>query len=110
MTDDPSLMQIGTRHSLLHKFATSRSFTPPSGPIFLTLEEVVERYRGRVIEMLRPCRRGSDISFLRGGALDNSTNHHVDPREYIISVLKRRRSQTRIPIPRAPSPPASTGV
>ena len=48
MTDDPSLMQIGTRHSLLHKFATSRSFTPLSGPIFLTLEEVVERYRGQV--------------------------------------------------------------
>jgi hypothetical protein len=41
-------MQIGTRHSLLHKFATSRSFTPLSGPIFLTLEEVVERYRGQV--------------------------------------------------------------
>jgi hypothetical protein len=48
MTDDPSLMQIGTRHSLLHKFATSRSFTPLSGPRFLTLEEVVERYRGQV--------------------------------------------------------------
>ena len=34
MTHDPSLslMQIGTRNSLLHKFATSRSFTPRSGP------------------------------------------------------------------------------
>jgi hypothetical protein len=50
MTDDPSLMQIGTRNSLLHKFATSRSFTPLSGPIFLTLDEVVERYRGQVSE------------------------------------------------------------
>src|ERR1700716_2777157 len=59
--------------------------------------------------MLRPCRRGSDISFLRGTALNNPTNHYVDPREYIISVLKRRRSQTRIPIPHAPSPPASAG-
>ena len=48
MTDDPSLMQMGTRHSLLHKLTTSRFFTPLSGPIFLTLEEVVERYRGRV--------------------------------------------------------------
>jgi hypothetical protein len=50
MTDDPSLMQMGTRHSLLHKLTTSRFFTPLSGPIFLTLEEVVERYRGRVSE------------------------------------------------------------
>src|SRR5260370_4400848 len=56
--------------------------------------------------MLRPCRRGSDISFLRGTVLKNPTNHYVDPREYIISVLNRRRSQARIPIPRAPSPPA----
>jgi len=37
MTNDPGLMQIGTRNSLLPKFATSRSFTPLSGPIFLTL-------------------------------------------------------------------------
>jgi hypothetical protein len=59
--------------------------------------------------MLRPCRRGSDISFLRGTALNNPTDHYVDPREYIISILKRRRSQARIPIPRAPSPPASAG-
>jgi hypothetical protein len=43
-------MQMGTRHSLLHKLTASRSFTPLSGPIFLTLEEVVERYRGRVSE------------------------------------------------------------
>jgi len=50
MTDDPRLMQMGTRHSLLHKLTASRSFTPLSGPIFLTLEEVVERYRGRVSE------------------------------------------------------------
>ena len=34
----------------MHKFATSRSFVRPSGPIFLTLEEVVERYRGQVSE------------------------------------------------------------
>jgi hypothetical protein len=46
MTIDPGLTQIGTRNSSLHKFATSRSFVPPAGPIFLTLEEVVERYRG----------------------------------------------------------------
>jgi hypothetical protein len=44
----PGLMQIGTRKGLLP--ATSRSFTPLSGPIFLTLEEVVERYRGQVSE------------------------------------------------------------
>jgi hypothetical protein len=50
MTNDHSLMQLGTRNSLLHKFATSRSFTPLSGPIFLTVEEVVERYRGQVSE------------------------------------------------------------
>jgi hypothetical protein len=50
MTIDPSLLQIGTRNSSLHKFATSRSFVPPSGAIFLTLEEVVERYRGQVSE------------------------------------------------------------
>jgi hypothetical protein len=50
MTNDPGLMQIGTRNSLLPKFATGRSFTPLSGPIFLTLEEVVERYRGQVSE------------------------------------------------------------
>jgi hypothetical protein len=50
MTFDPSLMQIGTRNSSLHKFATSRSFVPPSGLIFLTLDEVVERYRGQVSE------------------------------------------------------------
>jgi hypothetical protein len=42
MTIDPSLMQIGTRNSSLHKFATSRSFVP--------LKEVVERYRGQVSE------------------------------------------------------------
>jgi len=48
MTNDPSIMQIGTRNSLLHEFATSRSFAPLSGPIFLTLEEVVERYRRQV--------------------------------------------------------------
>src|ERR1700738_3284529 len=41
------------------------------------------------VEMLRPCQRGSDISFLRGTALNNSTDHYVDPRECIISVLKR---------------------
>ena len=50
MANDRSLMQIRTRNSLLHKFATSRSFTPLSSPIFLTLEEVVERYRGQVSE------------------------------------------------------------
>jgi hypothetical protein len=50
MTSDPSLMQKGTRNSLLHNIANSRSFTPLSGPIFLTLEEVVERYRGQVSE------------------------------------------------------------
>ena len=50
MTIDPSLMQIGTRNGSLHKFATTRSFVPPSGTIFLTLEEVVERYRGQVSE------------------------------------------------------------
>jgi hypothetical protein len=50
MTINPSLTQIGARNSSLHKFATSRSFVPPSGPIFLTLEEVVERYRGQVSE------------------------------------------------------------
>ena len=50
MTIDPSLTQIGTHHSSLHKFATSRSFVPLSGPIFLTLKEVVERYRGQVSE------------------------------------------------------------
>jgi hypothetical protein len=50
MTNDPSLMQIGTRNGFLHKFSTSRSFTPLSGPIFLTGEEVVERYCGQVSE------------------------------------------------------------
>ena len=50
MTDDPSLIQMETRHSLLHKFATSRPFTPQSGAIFLTVKEVVERYRGQVSE------------------------------------------------------------
>ncbi len=50
MTNDHNLMQIGTRNSLLHKFGASRSFTPLSGPIFLTLEEVVERCRGQVSE------------------------------------------------------------
>ena len=50
MTIDPSLMQIGTRNGSLHKFATTRSFVPPSGTISLTLEEVVERYRGQVSE------------------------------------------------------------
>jgi hypothetical protein len=53
VTNDPSLIQIGTRNSLSHKFATSRSLAPLSGPIFLTLEEVVERYRGRVREGTR---------------------------------------------------------
>jgi hypothetical protein len=48
MTNDPSLIQIGTRNSLLHNFAASRPFTPLSSPMFLTLEEVVERYRGQV--------------------------------------------------------------
>ena len=46
MTNDPGLMQIGTRNSLLYKFGTGRFLTPLSDPIFLTLEEVVERYRG----------------------------------------------------------------
>jgi hypothetical protein len=32
---------------------------------------------------------------LRGTALNNPTDHSVDPREYIISGLKRRRSQAR---------------
>ena len=50
MTNDPGLMQIGTCNSLLHKFATRRPFTPLSGAIFLTVEEVVERYRARVSE------------------------------------------------------------
>jgi hypothetical protein len=48
MTNDPGLLQIGTCNNLLHKFATSRSFTPLLGAIFLTVKEVVERYRGRV--------------------------------------------------------------
>jgi hypothetical protein len=50
MTNDPGLMQMRTCNRLLHKFATSRSFTPLSSPIFLTLEEVVERYRGQLSE------------------------------------------------------------
>ena len=50
MTIDPSLTQIGTRNSSLHGLVTSRSFVPPAGPVFLTLEEVVERYRGQVSE------------------------------------------------------------
>ena len=50
MTNDPSLIQLATRNSMLHKFAASRSLTPLSRPIFLTLEEVVERYRGQVSE------------------------------------------------------------
>jgi hypothetical protein len=50
MTIDSSLTQIGTRNSTLHNFVTSRSFVPPAGPVFLTLEEVVERYRGQVSE------------------------------------------------------------
>jgi hypothetical protein len=50
MTIDPSLTQTGTRNSSLHKFAISRSFVPPAGPVFLTVEEVVERYRGQVSE------------------------------------------------------------
>jgi hypothetical protein len=49
-TIGPGLMQIGTRNSSLQKFATSRSLTPLSDPIFLTLEEVVGRYRGQVSE------------------------------------------------------------
>ena len=32
MTNDPSLMQIGTRNRLLHKFAASRFFTVKSRP------------------------------------------------------------------------------
>ena len=50
MTNDPSLMQIGTRNSLSQKFATNHAFASLSGPIFLTLEEVVERYRRQVNE------------------------------------------------------------
>jgi hypothetical protein len=50
MTIDPSLTQIETRNSSLHDFVTSRSFVPPAGPVFLTVEEVVERYRGQVSE------------------------------------------------------------
>jgi hypothetical protein len=50
MTNDPALMQVKTCNSLLYKFATCCSFTPLSGPIFLTLEEVVGRYRGQVSE------------------------------------------------------------
>ncbi|SNT55429.1 hypothetical protein SAMN05216374_4827 [Tardiphaga sp. OK246] len=34
----------------MHSLVTSRSFVPPAGPVFLTLEEVVERYRGQVSE------------------------------------------------------------
>jgi hypothetical protein len=48
MTNDPGLIQKGTRNSMLPEFAISRSFTPLPGPIFLTLEEVIERYRGHV--------------------------------------------------------------
>jgi hypothetical protein len=50
MTNDPGLIQKGTRNSMLPEFAISRSFTPLPGPIFLTLEEVIERYRGHVSE------------------------------------------------------------
>jgi hypothetical protein len=50
MTIDPSLTQIGTRNSSLHDLITSRSFVPPAGPVFLTVEEVVERYRRQVSE------------------------------------------------------------
>lgn len=49
MTNDPSLMQLGTRNSMLHKLGANRSLHL-SDPIFLTLEEVVERYRGQVSE------------------------------------------------------------
>jgi hypothetical protein len=41
MTNDPALMQVKTRNSLLHKFATCRSFTPLSGPIFLLLRKLL---------------------------------------------------------------------
>jgi hypothetical protein len=48
MTNDPGLMQLGTRNSMLHKFAASRSFAPLSSPIFLTLEEVLSAIAGRL--------------------------------------------------------------
>src|SRR3982074_862229 len=40
--------------------------------------------------------REAAISLCCGGtALNNPTDHSVDPQEYIISVLKRRRSRAR---------------
>jgi hypothetical protein len=41
MTDDPGLIQKGTRHRLLQKFATSRSFTPLSAPYFSILRKLL---------------------------------------------------------------------
>lgn len=48
MTIDPSLTQLGTCNRSLRNFVTSRSFVPPAGPVFSTVGEVVERYRGQV--------------------------------------------------------------
>ena len=49
--------------------------------------------------MLRPCRRGSDTSFLRGTVLNNPADRYVDLREYIICILKTRRVRLEFPSP-----------
>ena len=61
-----------------------------------TVTAVAPAFHCVAVEMLRHL-------FLGGTALNNPTEHYVDPREDIFSLLKRRRIQARIPIPRAPS-------
>jgi hypothetical protein len=67
-----------------------------------TVTAVAPAFHCVAVEMLRHL-------FLGGTALNNPTEHYVDPREDIISLLKRHRSQARIPIPRASSPPVGAG-
>lgn len=50
MTIDPGFTYIGARNSSLQNFVASRSFVPPAGPVFLTVEEVIKRYRAQVSE------------------------------------------------------------
>jgi hypothetical protein len=47
MTNDPSLIQIGTRNSLLHNFAASRPFTPLSSPMVSLLRKLLSAIAGR---------------------------------------------------------------
>jgi hypothetical protein len=48
MTIDLSLTQLGTCNSSLRNFVTSRSIVLLAGPVFFTVEEVIERYRRQV--------------------------------------------------------------